>query len=627
MSTITDQLGRVLAGRYRLEAALGTGSSAHVFRASDLRLGRDVALKLLHPGLGHDEAFLRRFRAEAQVVASLSHTNLVRLYDWGWEEGEPFLVLEYLPGGSLRDMLDEGVRLSPAQAAHVGAAAARGLAYAHRRGLVHRDVKPANLLFDEEGVVRVADFGLARALADAAWTEPVGTVLGTARYASPEQAEGHALDGRSDTYALGLVLYEAVTGDVPFRGETTLATLRARIGATLPPARALGPLYPLLAQATIADPLARLDAEELAGELELLVQTLGRPPRLPVREPETVAVPVTRASSPPAANRPVLYDDRGDQTELGLLAPPSRRGAEVEARPRRSAWWRWPVVGVVLLALVGAVGFYIRRDVIYKDVSPHLVGLSLARAEAATTTAGLRLASAQQYSSSVPAGSVISASPPPGTRLRGGTTIHAVVSRGPSPVTIPLVKNQPVQTAEQTLVAKDLVPDVRSAYSETVAKNTVMAQSPAKGSRLPKSTVVLVVSLGPKPRTIPSNLTGATWVSARNALQALRLVPYVERQYSTTIPDAEVISTDPVEGSGGIAVGTRVAVIVSKGPQLVAVPTVAGEATDQAVASLRSAGLDVTEVVGPPFATQATTTDPAPGTMVAPGTSVTLYTA
>ncbi|HJV08075.1 MAG TPA: protein kinase, partial [Acidimicrobiales bacterium] len=226
---IADHLGRVLGGRYRLLAPIGTGASAHVFLADDVRLRRRVAVKILHPALADDEAFLRRFRAEARAAAALNHPHVMAVFDWGEEADGPYLVSEYLGGGSLRAVLDRGKRLSPSQALMVGLEAGKALAYAHGRGLVHRDIKPANLLFDEEGRLRIADFGLARALAEAAWTEPVGAVLGTARYASPEQVRGVPVDGKADVYSLAVVLVEAVTGQVPFAAESTVATLVGRL--------------------------------------------------------------------------------------------------------------------------------------------------------------------------------------------------------------------------------------------------------------------------------------------------------------------------------------------------------------------------------------------------------------
>ena len=635
MSTITDQLGRVLAGRYRLEAGLGTGASAHVYRAVDTRLGRVVALKLLHPGLGDDESFLRRFRAEAQTVAALSHPNLVRVFDWGWEHGEPFLVLEYLSGGSLRDLLDDGARLSAAQAAQVGAEAARGLAHAHRRGLLHRDIKPANLLFDEEGGLRVADFGLARALADAAWTEPAGTVLGTARYASPEQAEGRPLDGRSDVYSLALVLYEAVTGSVPFSSDTTLGTLMARVGASLPHHRALGALYPVLVQATLPDTLARLDASDLGLELELLVRQLGQPPRLALRESAAAAraaVGPSKAATehlvlPP---RPVLYDDLDDVTEMGQGAAASdvhggRRNAG--SRPHRPGRLRRRLVALAVVAVLLAAGaFGAVRYVVYGHVVPSVTSLSLTSAKARLSQAGLHPeVRGQGYSLQVPSGEVLSQHPGAGQRLRAQAVVALMVSLGPAPVGVPAVVALAEAQAEQDIRAAHLSPEARLAYSETVAKGIVMVQSPAKGNHRRNSRVILVVSLGPKPRTIPS-LSSSTWPQASAALRTLRLVPSEQQDYSTSVPAGQVISTTPAEGSGGVAVGTTVQVLVSRGPQLVAVPSVSGQTIATAVANLRSAGLQVTEVVGPPFATQATTTDPAPGAEVAPGASLTLYT-
>src|SRR5580658_4557193 len=246
MATTTDSIGRVLARRYRIESALGSGTSATVYAAWDVVLQRRVAIKVLHPGLAADGGFLRRFRYEAQSAAALTHPHILSVYDWGEEDGGPFLVLEYLGGGSLRDLLDNDRRLSVSQAAAVGVQAAQGLAYAHGRGFVHRDIKPANLVFDEDGRLRIADFGLARALAEAALTEPSGAAVGTARYAAPEQALGRAVDGRADVYALGLVLYEAVTGVVPFTADTTAGTLMARVGARIPGHDGLGPLAEIL---------------------------------------------------------------------------------------------------------------------------------------------------------------------------------------------------------------------------------------------------------------------------------------------------------------------------------------------------------------------------------------------
>ena len=286
-SGVADLAGRVLAGRYRLVAPIGTGASGRVYAAWDVRLQRKVAVKVLHAALADDAGFLRRFGAEAQMAASLHHPNVVAVYDWG-EDETPFMVLELLEGGSLRSLLDRGDRLSPAQAAAVGRQVAAGLDYAHARGLVHRDVKPANLLFDEHGTVRVADFGLARALAEASWTEPAGAVLGTARYAAPEQVRG-VVDARSDVYSLALVLVEAVTGAVPFAADTSLAGLLARVERHLEAPPELGALAPVLERAGRADPAGRFpDARSFAAALAEAAASLPRPSPIPLPGPGAV---------------------------------------------------------------------------------------------------------------------------------------------------------------------------------------------------------------------------------------------------------------------------------------------------------------------------------------------------
>jgi serine/threonine-protein kinase len=319
---MTAEIGRVLGGRYRLVAPIGMGASAQVYLADDVKLRRRVALKMLHDALAGDSEFLRRFRAEARAAAALSHPNVMAVYDWGDAE-VAFIVTEYLPGGSLRALLDGGNQLSPAQALGVGLEAARALDYAHRRGFVHRDIKPANLLFGEEQRLRIADFGLARALAEAAWTEPQGAVLGTARYASPEQAKGEPLSGKADVYSLALVLVEAVTGEVPFVADTTLGTLMARVDKPLVVPESLGPLRRVLERAGVADPEERIDARTLATGLLRAAKELSRPAPLPLAgalassrdlihdADPTIHAAVVPPSDPPAAASDLTAEDLG----------------------------------------------------------------------------------------------------------------------------------------------------------------------------------------------------------------------------------------------------------------------------------------------------------------------------
>src|SRR5438270_11320834 len=340
---MADQVGRVLGGRYRLRAALGSGASAQVFRADDAALGRQVAVKVLHPALAGDSTFLRRFQAEARAAAGLTHPHIMAVYDWGDDEDSPYLVCEYLAGGSLRALLDTGRRLTPSQALLVGLEAAHGLHYAHRRSLVHRDIKPGNLLFDTEGRLRIADFGLARALAEAAWTEPAGAILGTARYAAPGQVRGESVDGRADVYALAIVLVEAVTGEVPFAADTTIATLMARVENPLTAPDELGPLGPVVEAAGRPDPAERPDAAALARSLDGAARQLPKPDPLPLADHDTGETAVV-----------------DEPTELGVAASEPDTALPVALERRRR--WPWIVAAVALiLAAAGGVAWAVTR--------------------------------------------------------------------------------------------------------------------------------------------------------------------------------------------------------------------------------------------------------------------------
>ncbi|MGH8985472.1 MAG: protein kinase domain-containing protein, partial [Acidimicrobiia bacterium] len=313
--SVADLTGRVLAGRYRLLASIGAGGGGRVYVADDVRLRRRVAVKVLHPALADDAGFLRRFRSEAQLAASLHHPHVMAVYDWG-DDGVPFMVLELLAGGSLRSLLDRGTRLTPSQAAHLGRQVCSALDYAHARGLVHRDIKPANLIFDEHGIARVADFGLARALAEASWTEPAGAMVGTARYAAPEQATGAPLDGRADLYAFALVLVEGVTGRVPFASDTALGTLAARTQEPILAPDELGPLGRVVERAGRPLPDERYPDARAMGEA-----IAGAAHRLPPAQPLMLAglSPTVVEDSDPTQHRRTgaVFDQDADSDPPG----------------------------------------------------------------------------------------------------------------------------------------------------------------------------------------------------------------------------------------------------------------------------------------------------------------------
>jgi serine/threonine-protein kinase len=624
-----EQVGRVLEGRYRLTRLLGTGASAHVYVADDIRLRRRVAVKVLHPGLAGDQAFLRRFRAEAQVVAALRHPNIGRVYDWGEDDGAPFLVMELLEGGSLRTLLDTGYLLSPAQVVRLGIEAGRVLDHAHRRGLVHRDVKPANLIFDDEGHVSVADFGLARALAESTWTEPAGAVVGTARYAAPEQVRGHALDARADVYALALVLVEAATGRVPFATDTTLGTLMARVESPIEVGADLGPLTPVLEAAGTVAPADRLDAAGLVGALEELVDRMAPPARLPVvgplgaglveRDADPTAVPGGRAP-PFDIDQVAPAEDAGAPPAGAPPAGAARTGAPPAAgrasrRPGRRRRLAIIMAAVLVVAAAAGAGLALRPRPTHPV--PSLRGDSEAAARQALRPihAALRVGG-QVYDASAAAGTVIAQRPAAG-RVRQGSAVTVTLSRGPQPVPVPAVAGKSQADATTALTAAGLkLGAVTTATSLTVAAGSVISSSPDQGTVLPGQTVDLVVSSGKPTVPVPS-LSGtgaASYTGAQAALTAVGLLASESQVFSDTVPAGAVVGTYPGPGFPA-PLGSTVVVEVSKGPDLVAVPPVAGSTVAAATAALSGAGFTVSGVSGNPTA-PVTGTSPAAGTRI-----------
>ena len=593
-SAASDLTGRVLAGRYLLHGAIGTGAGGRVYLAEDTRLRRRVAVKVLHSALAEDAAFLRRFRAEARLAASLQHPHIVTVHDWG-EDEVPFMVLELCAGGSLRTVLDSGELCSLAQAARIGRDVAGALAYAHERGVVHRDIKPANLLFDEHGEVRVADFGLARALAEASWTEPTGGVLGTARYASPEQAQGGVLDGRSDCYALALVVVEAVTGTVPFAAETTMATLTARTRGSLVAPAAMGPLGPVVerAGALVSDDRYP-DAATLRGAFTDAAVRLPPPEPLVLTglaptvdpDPTRAAVPVARlfdqdAAEPPPPDRPPVA--------------PSPAGGGPGRGERRLVPF---VVGLVMLATVGLAAAALTRAEAGATTRrvPVLAGLTRAEAIALVERAGFDPAVGATRPAPDAPGTVVGQDPAPGT-LTTGRTVDLVLSSGPEPVAVPAVVGTRWAVASERLADAGVVPRRRDAYDDEEPAGIVLSVTPAPGERVtPGSAATVTVSRGRAPVAVPG-VAGRSYAQAVSALRARGFVPVRGADaFSATVPKGAVAGTDPAAGKV-IAYGARVTIAVSKGPDLVTVPELANLTLDEASAAAEGRGLTL-EVAG-----------------------------
>jgi beta-lactam-binding protein with PASTA domain/tRNA A-37 threonylcarbamoyl transferase component Bud32 len=651
---IAEHIGRVLGGRYRLLAPIGTGASAHVFLADDVKLRRRVAVKILHPALADDEGFLRRFRAEAHAAAALNHPNIMSVYDWGEEADGPFLVCEFLGGGSLRAILDRGTRLSPSQALVVGLEAARALEYASRRGLVHRDIKPANLLFDDDGRLRIADFGLARALAEAAWTEPSGTVLGTARYASPEQVKGVPLDGKADVYSLALVLHEAVTGRVPFAADTTVGTLMGRLERPIPAAPDLGPLGPIVARAGRPEAEERLDAMAFGAALQAAANDLPAPTPLPLagvaaldevvghvdRDPTELGAATTEGDAAPTLVGPLPLP-AGDPTLVAVpapgvdgtvvLAPPAAPTAPVSppptvppaARRRR----RWPVVLLVVAVLLAGSGvgaWALLRNQAPSHPVPNEVNKPEAEAVAALRALKFKVAFRRQYVNGTVAGQVTGQSPEgrPGTTLEEGRTVTLTVSEGPVPVSVPDLSSLDRQAAEDAIrTAGFTVGKVTERSDENAPEGRVLDFSPKGGLAPTGSAIDLTVSSGPAPRVVP-DVTGAKDFDAAAALlSAQGLKAARGEDYSDTVPEGAIVSSNPGAGSS-VARGSTVTVVVSKGQPVV--PSVNGLSLADATAKLNAAGYKLGSVYGPSGG-RVFLTMPGSGTRLKRGSSVSLF--
>jgi serine/threonine-protein kinase len=671
---MTEHVGRVVGGRYRLLAPLGSGASAEVYLADDVRLRRRVAVKVLHTALADDESFLRRFRAEARAAAALSHPNILAIYDWIGDDNPPYLVTEYLGGGSLRSMLDAGTRLSPSQALLVGLEAARALDHAHRQGFVHRDIKPANLLFSADARLRIADFGLARAIAEAGWTEPTGAVLGTARYASPEQARGEPLDGRSDVYSLALLLVESVTGSVPFTADTTIGTLMARLDRPLEVPDELDALVPVIEQAGAMDPADRPDAAALAEQLVSSATRLPRPAPLPLagagpaveggangvesdgdrtmlhgRRSDTAegagtagasdATTVQRVSTTTALaqipdstarmGRPQHPSDPGQQAQL----PPPPKLAPT-ARAARIRTWTIRVSAAVIAIALGVAGalLFQQSQVPSHEVPSDLVGLEAAKAADRVSGFAWRIEREEVNDDDAAAGVVLDTRPKAGKSLREGGTLTLIVSKGP-----PLVDLPPVNTIvglDQDQAAEvlggtglELQVEFVPTESDEVDEGKVIGYDDGTAGQVPKgSTVKVQISTGPPGPQIP-DMEGWEFREARRTLRDLGLDVDATNEENDDVDEGKVIRSEPAFGEH-VEVGSTVMLFISQGDGPIEVPDLVGRTVREAREELEDVGLSVGTVRGFNTDDDATVffTTPGAGDELDPGTPVDLWT-
>ncbi|MDQ4006075.1 MAG: Stk1 family PASTA domain-containing Ser/Thr kinase [Actinomycetota bacterium] len=543
---------RVLAGRYELEAVLGQGGMARVFRGTDRVLNRTVAVKVLSPQFADDDQFVARFRREAQAAAGLNHPNIVSVYDTGSQGEVHFIVMEYVEGRTLRDVIRQEGPLLPERGAEITESVARGLAAAHESGLVHRDVKPGNIMITREGEVKVMDFGIARTSSGDTLTQ-TAAILGTASYLSPEQAQGESVDLRSDIYSVGCVLYEMLTGRPPFTGDSpvSIAYKHVRENPALP--SRMNPDIPQGLEAVVMKCMAKnpenryRTADELREDLARVLQGLP-----------TVATPILEDATA------VLTQAPGpDATAVMTGGPP-----EEPERGRRV----WPIVLVVLLVLaaIGAAAFWLisslepEQDLV---PVPNVVGDDEEEATERLERAGFEVVAEEEFNPDVRRGEVYEQDPAGGDEAERGDTVTIVVSKGERPVEVPGVVGESLPEAEAILTGAGLSVGSVTREDSQEPEGTVLSQSPSEGERAQEGTDVdLVVSGGPGTVTVP-NVFCKDVDEARATMNNVGLsLDVVGSEFSSQCPEGTVIEQNP-EAGAEVEDGSTVTVIQSKGPE------------------------------------------------------------
>ncbi len=574
-----------------------------VYIAMDRRLDREVALKIMRPDLARDEAFVARFRREAKSAARLADPHVVAVTDQGQDDKYAFLAMELVRGGTLRTVIRQEAPLPPGQALDIAESILQALAAAHRAGIVHRDVKPENVLIGEDGTVKVADFGLARAVTTETMTGDSDVLLGTAAYLSPEQVERGTADERSDVYSAALLLFEMLTGAKAFPGDSPIHVAYQHVHGDMPLASDLVPTVPSDLDALIALG-ARKDPDERPRNAAVYLQAL-RETRRRLSEDDLDVVPESAAL---VHDRPQEYgehapassaddDGGGDDGHTRAIStdgtdPLEIAGAAASARPRRRR--RGLMIGlavVVLLALGG--GWLFTAGPLGRTTVPSVKGHAQGAAVDTLRAADLNVKLQQDFSEDVRKGAVISVAPAAGTAVRRHGSVVLHVSKGPERYDVPRLAGTTRRHAVTALKRAHLAPGtITRRYSATVADGRVISTSPKAGTASRKGTHVdLVVSKGRQPVDVP-DVAGHTRQDAKATLTGLGLtVKFGPEQHDRNVAKGDVISQSP--GPGTAHKGDTVTLVVSKGPRMVAVPDVIGMTTEQATSTLEDAGLKV----------------------------------
>jgi beta-lactam-binding protein with PASTA domain/tRNA A-37 threonylcarbamoyl transferase component Bud32 len=583
---MSQQSQQVFSGRYEILRHIARGGMAEVYLAHDLMLDRQVALKVLFPELSTDRNFVERFRREAQAAANLSHPNIVSIYDWGEEEGTYFIVMEYVEGRTLGQMIRREGPLMAVRAAEVGADVAAALAFAHRSGVVHRDVKPGNVLISPNGQVKVTDFGIARAANSDQDLTQTGAVMGTATYFSPEQAQGHRVDPRSDLYSLGVVLYEMVAGRPPFSGDNPMAIAYKHVREQPVPPGDVNPDVPDAFDAIVLQAMAKNPNDRYASADELRQDLLRfRQGRMVLANP-TVAVPVTASDATVAVP---AYD-------ATQVVERTRVGGGGPTPPQKRGTGGFVILLLVMLAVLGGLLYLFGREagIIGSKAParvkmPMVIGSTADQATAELKALGLEVQQ-DTVQDPAPAGQVVGQDPEAGKVVDKSATVTIKVAATAEKVKVPNLVGKKINDATQIADGIGLNLVVKEQTDPKIPADQIISQSPTPQTEVAKgSNVDVVVSTGKNQKSVP-DVSGKDAADAANELGQAGFKTKTTQESSSTVESGKVIRTDPVAGSKAEE-GSTVTIVVSSGAEQVTVPNVIGKTADQARADIEALGL------------------------------------
>jgi beta-lactam-binding protein with PASTA domain len=602
-------------GRYRVMSRLGSGGMADVFLAEDQQLGRKVALKLLHHRFAQDPDFVERFRREAQAAAGLQHPNVVSVYDRGTFDDTYYIAMECLPGRSLKQLIREEAPLDPLRAIDITIQILKAARFAHRRGVIHRDLKPHNVIVDDSGHAKVTDFGIARA--GASDMTETGSIMGTAQYLSPEQAQGHAVNAGSDLYSIGVVLYEMLTGRVPFDADSAVSIALKHVSEAPPPPSSINPNIPPELEQTVLWVLNKnasdrpADADQLITVLEHCREAIAS---AGAGQHTASMAAVAAAGAAAGAGAAIVgpgmaaYQQAQAQATNGSGEMSAVHPSEEHER-RRWALWGWVTLVVLLIAGAAAAAYFLTRP--KQVVVPKVIGEQISVARTTVEQAKFQV-STVPVTNRRPSGIVVAESPAAGSKADKGSTVTLSVSSGPGNVSVPSVQGLTVAQATKALKKSGLkVGNVVQQSSTRFAAGQVTGTNPGTARSVPHGTgVTLFESTGQPQKKVP-NVVGESQTQATEDLTRAGFNVQQRTQATSTQSDVGSVISQSPGGNTNAATGSQVTITVGTAPATTTVPRVIGDPADGAVSALTAAGFKVTQI------TQSVTNPDKNGTVVA----------